>query len=93
MKNFFGIVAIIFSVLGFIPFVGMFFAWIALVLATVAALLGEKGLSTATSVICAINLLILTPAMWAGGPFTIIPSFILVLAPILVRPFKKGASS
>ena len=92
----FGIAAIIASVIAiFVPLAGMFIAWIALVLAIIAASCGDKRLSIATSFVCAINLLFFTPAMLVGGPFTIIPSAILCLAPIaaiLIRASKKGVS-
>ncbi len=90
-----GIAAIIVAVIAFfVPLDGLFIGWIALLIACGAALYGDKGLSIATAVVCAINFFFLTPAMWYGGALLVIPSVILCLAPIgaIVFVTRKQAS-
>ena len=90
-----GIAAIIIAVIAFfVPLAGLFIGWVALLIACGAALYGDKGLSIATAVVCAINFFFLTPAMWVGGALLVIPSLILCLAPIgtIVYMTRKQAS-
>lgn len=49
---------------GVLPAIGLYVGWIALLLACVAALFGEKGLTIATMVVSAIMFIFLTPSLW-----------------------------
>jgi hypothetical protein len=49
---------------GILPAIGLYVGWIALLLACVSALLGEKGLTIATMVVSAIMFVFLTPSLW-----------------------------
>ena len=54
-----GLVALILTIISFfIPFVGFFITWLALIIATVAAFMGDKGLTIATVVLSALKFLI-----------------------------------
>ncbi len=65
MNKVFGVLAIIAAVVSFvIPFVGVFVAFAALACAAIAAFLGDKGLTIATLVLCAVKLAI-SPTFWA----------------------------
>jgi hypothetical protein len=60
-----GIAALVFGILSiFIPVISLYVVWLALALATIAALSGDKTYSIATFVICLVNVLFLSPATW-----------------------------
>ena len=83
-----GLVALILTIISFfIPFVGFFITWLALVIATIAAFMGDRGLTIATVVLSALKFLI-TPTMWAGAVLTIPVSIILWLLPIVGLIFR-----
>lgn len=99
-----GIAALVIGILSIIvPIISLYVVWLALILATIAALSGDKTYSIATFVICLVNVLFLSPATWmalAGeemvkGSFLKVGTIILFLAPMLaliiavVRSKKK----
>ena len=86
-----GIAALVIGVLSIIvPMVSLYVVWLALILATIAAITGDKTFSIATFVICLVNVLFLSPATWmalageemAGGSFLKAGTIVLFLAPI-----------
>lgn len=63
-----GIAALILILLGmFIPFIGIFITWLALALATVAALSGDRTFSIATGVIGIVGVIFFSPLLWVAG--------------------------
>jgi len=100
-----GIAALVIGVFSIIvPGVSLFVVWVALILATVAALSGDKTYSIATFVICLVNVLFLSPATMmafagerlSGGSSLKILTIILFLAPIavlLISAVKRNAKS
>jgi len=59
------LVGLILSFIGiFIPFLGLFIAWIGLGFATIGAYMGDKGLAIATSLLCAVVFMFLSPTLW-----------------------------
>jgi hypothetical protein len=89
----FGMAALMLALLGmFMPVIGLFIGWLALVFACVAALCGDKGYTVATIVMSAIAFLFFTPSLWlegiaanSGGPSSYLGviSFVLFAAPIV----------
>ena len=76
-----GIIALILTAISFlIPFFGFLMTWLALVIAAVAALKGDKGLTIATIVLSSVKLVI-SPTLWMI-PFIFVPNFILLILPI-----------
>ena len=64
MAKGFGIAALVCAILAiFIPFVGIVVSGIAIVLAIVAALSGDRVFATATSLIAAVNTFFLSPSV------------------------------
>jgi len=64
MAKGFGIAALVFAIVAiFIPF-GVVLSAVAIVLAIVAALLGDKTFATATSLIALVNTFFLSPSTW-----------------------------
>ena len=57
-----GLITAIFG--AFVPFVGLFIGWIALVFATFGALSGGKGLAIATVAVSTVVFLFMTPSLW-----------------------------
>ena len=77
-----GLAALIITAISFfIPFVGFFVTWLALLIAAVSAYMGDKGLTIATIVLATVKFLI-SPTFWVSGVLTVVPSAILVLLPI-----------
>ena len=61
----FGLAAILAAIIGaFVPVIGLFIGWTALLLATVGALCGDKGFAIATTLISAVVFFFLTPSLW-----------------------------
>ena len=53
------------AILGaFVPVVGLFIGWVALIFATFGAMAGGKGLAVATVGVSAVAFLFLTPSLW-----------------------------
>jgi hypothetical protein len=87
-----GIAALVIGILSIIiPVISLYVVWLALILATITALAGDKTFSIATFAICLVNVLFLSPMTWlalkgeelAGGSFLSVGTFILFLAPIV----------
>jgi len=104
MANGFGIAALVFAILAiFIPF-GIVISAIAIVLAIVAALAGDKMFAIATAVIALVNTLFLSPSTWivlsgsdpnASGILKVL-IFVVCLLPIgaiLLRASGKASIS
>ncbi|MEM9378126.1 MAG: hypothetical protein AAGA72_18060 [Pseudomonadota bacterium] len=65
MSKGFGIAALVLGIIGFfLPLVGLFVSWFALVCATVSTFYGGRGMAIATVIISAVAFL-LTPTLWA----------------------------
>lgn len=86
-----GIAALVLGILSiFVPVVSLYVVWLALILATVAAVAGDKTFSIATFTLCLINILFLSLATWmalageklSGGSFLKAGTVILFIAPI-----------
>ncbi|MGE3693526.1 MAG: hypothetical protein AB7F98_19290 [Novosphingobium sp.] len=76
----------------FAPVIGLFIGWGALAVACVAALLGDKGLTTAIVLLSALGFIFFTPSLWIttvttdfrqGGYGYVIVSAIMVFAPLV----------
>ena len=62
-----GIAALIIAIMGgLMPVVGLYVGWVALALACVAALFGDKGLTIATVIVSALVFIFLTPSLWVA---------------------------
>ena len=86
-----GIIAVVLAAIGFfVPGIGPFIVFVALILASIAAFLGEKPLTIATLVVGIVNLF-LSPTLLAN-PFLLIPYIILLPLTIigLIVGRKKG---
>ena len=60
------VAALIMAVIGgFVPGIGLYIGWAALVLATFGAIGGAKGLTVAVVAVSAMIFLFLTPSLWA----------------------------
>ena len=86
-----GIAALVISILSiFIPVVSLYIVWLALILATIAAIFDAKTLTIATFAICLVNVLFLYPTTWtalvgermAGSFFLKAFTITLFIAPI-----------
>lgn len=98
-----GIGALVISILSiFLPAIGVFIAWIGLILASAGALAGDKAFAVSCSVIGTVNLLLLSPSVWleqggrqlngGGTGVLLIISLFLIAAP-LVCIFIKTRSN
>ena len=82
-----GIAAIIIAVLSyFVPVVGIAGTGIAMLLATVAALAGDKGLTIATVVLGAVNTFLFSPAVWVWIAADDTIAFVTVIVVVLALP-------
>ena len=96
-----GIAALCFAIIGaFMPVVGLYVGWIALLLASAAALFGQRGLAVATAIISAVVFVFLTPSLWmtqgltmlgnefarAEGRPTVVNPFLIVSLVALATP-------
>ncbi len=90
-----GILAVIVAVASFIPFIGVPIAFVALVIATVAAFLGDKGLTIATLVLCAVKMVISPTFLFAAGAGLILLALVLFVLPIvgIVRQKTKHSET
>lgn len=62
----FGVAALIIALVGFfIPIFGIFVTGIALILAAIGALAGDKVFATATAIFSAASIFVFSPSMWA----------------------------
>jgi hypothetical protein len=90
-----GIAALVIAIISiFIPIVGVFTGWLALILAAVGALAGDVVFTVAVVAISAVSYIFLSPTMWLatagananpgpGSPSALlIVTFILLAAPI-----------
>ena len=98
MNKGFGIAALVFAILSiFIPAVSIYVVWLALVLATLAALTGDKVFSFSTFLICLVNVIFLSPLTMLVlvqkemGSIRIL-TIILFLAPIAGLLIRKITS-
>lgn len=93
-----GLAALIAAVIGaFVPLLGLYIGWLALVFATLAALFGNRGLAMATTCLSSVVFVFMTPTLWlehaahaigAGaatnhGPVLQVISIGLLLAPVV----------
>jgi hypothetical protein len=63
-----GIAALVFAIIAiFVPVFGIMVGWLALFLATLAALFGDKTFTIAALVITAVNYFFLSPLLWVSG--------------------------
>ena len=63
-----GIAGLVVALVGaFTPIVGLYIGWVALLIVSVAALLGERGLTIATVVLSVFAFTFLTPSLWVGA--------------------------
>ena len=87
MEKGFGIAAVAIAIIScFVPFVTLFAVWLALLLAAIAAFLGDRVFSVATSLICFANIAFMSPVTMVGllapnGQPMLVISVILLLAP------------
>lgn len=104
MAKAFGISALVLGIIGFfLPFVGIFISWIALVCATLSTLSGGRAYAIVTVIISAVAYL-LTPTLWAESinaatqnPYATSPTpilkyicFALLAAPIMGIVLSKN---
>jgi len=91
MAKGFGVAALVVGILSiYVPLVTIYVIWLALVLATVAGLLGDKVFPLATFATCLINILFLSPVTLAGlaaereagGSAHLVITIILFIAPV-----------
>ena len=60
-----GIAALVIAVIGMgVPVITIYIVWLALVLATLSAFLGNKAFPLAATLVCLINTLFLAPSIW-----------------------------
>ncbi len=60
-----GIAALVIAVIGMgIPVITIYIVWLALVLATLSAFLGNKAFPLAATLVCLVNALFLSPSVW-----------------------------
>ena len=92
MAKGFGVAALVVGILGiFVPVVTIYVIWLALGLATIAGISGDKVFPIATVGACLINILFLSPLTLValkgeslgGGSFLLITTIILFIAPII----------
>lgn len=95
-----GIAALVIGIVSiFVPVVSLYIVWLALILAALAGISGDKTFSIATVAICFINVAFLSPATWmaiageglGGGSFLKVGTVILFIAAIAAIVF--GLSS
>lgn len=92
MDKGFGIAALVLAILAiFVPVVGIFVSGLALVLAAISALSGDRVFATATPLIAGVNTFFLSPSVWMAmggadvrGEQT---GFVLVMVAFLAAPF------
>jgi hypothetical protein len=90
-----GLAALIIAFIGmWMPLVGLFVGWLALIIVCVAALCGDKGFTIATVILSAVAFIFFTPSLWLeagasadatsghGAPLLRIISIVLLAAPI-----------
>lgn len=62
-----GIAGLLIAIIGaFMPVIGLYVGWFALLVVSIAALMGERGLTIATIILSALAFLFLTPSLWIG---------------------------
>ncbi len=62
-----GIAGLVIAIFGALtPFIGLYLGWFALLVVSVAALMGDRGLTIATVIISALAFIFLTPSLWVG---------------------------
>ncbi len=92
MRLGFGLSGLIVAILSFfIPVYGIFIGWLGLALVTIAALSGERGLTIATVILSVVNYMLFSPMLWvaetgaglSGVPGFVLPTFLIVAAPIV----------
>lgn len=92
MAKGFGIAALVVAIIAiFVPFYGIHLSGIALILAALAALAGDRAFAVATPIIAAANAYFLTPALWlamkgleqSGGS----SGLLLLILAFLAAPF------
>ena len=60
-----GIAALVIAVIGMgVPVITIYIVWLALVLATLSAFLGNKAFPLAATLVCLINAFLLSPSVW-----------------------------
>jgi hypothetical protein len=88
-----GIGALVIGILSLtVPVISLYVVWLALLLAAVAAVAGDKTFAIATFAICLVNVLFLSPATWlafageqhAGGIALRLLTTILFAAPLAI---------
>ncbi len=92
-----GIAALVIILISFIvPIVGTFVAYMALVIATISALAGEKVFSIATAVIAGIKMFAMSPMLMGmmyaseGVPGALLLTVALTAAPIICVIFRPA---
>lgn len=104
MQKGLGIAALVVAILSIlVPVVTIYVVWLALVLAAVAAFMGDKAFPVAAALTCLVNLVFLSPMTWAvftgehfsGGSFFKVTTIILFIAPFvaLILAAKKKSES
>jgi hypothetical protein len=85
MSNGFGVAALVFAILAIPPPFGIVLSAVAVLLAAIAALAGDRIFATATALIAVVNALFLSPSTWImlGGNDTGARSFMTVLIVVL----------
>jgi len=95
MEKGIGIAAIAIAIIScFIPVVTLFAVWLALLLAAIAAFLGDRVLSVATALICFANVVFMSPLTMIGlfgpdGKPMLIISVVLLFAPFVAMMLKN----
>lgn len=87
-----GIAALVVALLGIgVPVVTIYVVWLALLLAAIAGILGDRAFPVAATLTCLINLLFLSPLTWAalwgeqlqGGSTLGTTTIVLFIAPVV----------
>ena len=90
-----GLAALLVALVGaFVPVIGLIIGWVALALAALAALCGDKGFAIATIIVSGAVFLFLTPSLWldtavgnhnptGNGYLMLTTSIALLAAPII----------
>ena len=93
MARGFGIGALVCAIIAiFIPLYGLYVSALAIALAVVAALSGDRTFATATAIIAAVNTLFLSPLVRIGldqNPQAYIVVFLFIVAPFVAIFLNK----